>query len=196
MVPSHIHIVDLNGAKDGKLVNEEAIRSIRDAVSCELDLGGGIRNSDSAKKLFDLGIDKLVLGSLLIKDRAAAIDIIRTFPDKIIAGIDAKNEYVAIQGWLETSEISVKSLLEDLKELPLASVIYTDISRDGMLTGPNIEELRRVASYTDFPIIASGGVSNINDITELKQYLNDGIKAVIVGKAILAGKINLQDLFK
>jgi phosphoribosylformimino-5-aminoimidazole carboxamide ribotide isomerase len=191
-----IHIVDLNGAKDGKLVNQEAIESIRSAVACELELGGGIRNKETAAHILSLGIDYLVLGSLLVKDFKAATDIISAFPDKVIAGLDFKNGELAVEGWLETSDVSLTTLLSQLEALPVNSIISTEISKDGMMSGPDLTGLTRLSKQTKLPVIASGGVSSPSDIDSLKDLQNDGIIGCIVGKAVLSGDIELSSLWR
>ena len=190
-----IHLVDLDGAKDGKLVNDSVFKDIRAAVSCELELGGGIRTIDAATNLFNLGFDYLVLGSLLTKDFQTATDIISAFPNQIIAGIDLKDGAVAVEGWLESSAISLSNLLSKLENLPVSSVICTNISKDGMLQGPDTEGLISLSSQTTLPIIASGGVSCIQDIHTLQKYYKSGIIGCIVGKALLSQSLDLNAVF-
>ena len=186
-----IHLVDLDGAKDGKLTNKNIFEEIRKTVTCELELGGGIRSIESAKILLDSGINQLILGSLLIKNPTLAQTIIEEFPNKIIAGIDAKNGEVAIEGWIEGSGKSTKSLLKSLENLPIHSIIYTDIAKDGTLEGPNIAGLLNICEETNLPIIASGGVGTTEHIAAIKNLKNPQIKGIIVGKAILSEKITL-----
>lgn len=193
---TRIHIVDLNGAKDGKLVNQDAIESIRNAVSCELELGGGIRNKETAGKILDLGINYIVLGSLLVKDFQTASNIISAFPNKVIAGLDFKNGELAVEGWLETSNTSLESLLSALERLPINSIISTEISKDGMMSGPDLVGLTRLSKQTKLPVIASGGVSSPTDIDSLKDLFDDGIIGCIVGKAVLSGDIELSTLWR
>ena len=188
---TRIHLVDLDGAKDGALTNRPVFEAIRKAVPCELELGGGIRTLDNAKALFDLGINQLILGSLLIKNPNLAQTIINHFPEKIIAGIDAKDGDVAVEGWIEGSGKSTQSLLETLNELPLHSVIYTDIAKDGTLSGPNLDGLKQICTETPHAIIASGGVGTREHISSVQQLSIPQIKGIIVGKAILSGAIKL-----
>jgi phosphoribosylformimino-5-aminoimidazole carboxamide ribotide isomerase len=190
---TRIHIVDLDGARDGKLVNKAAISAIRDAVSCELELGGGIRDLASAQQLFDLGLNYLVLGSLLTKDFATAEQIITHFPQQIIAGIDLKHGEVAVEGWLETSATALPELLKKLGELPVESIISTEISRDGMMQGPDIKSLTALSKHTTLPVIASGGVSSLSDINALKDTEMIGC---IVGKALLNGAIDIERIWR
>jgi phosphoribosylformimino-5-aminoimidazole carboxamide ribotide isomerase len=192
---TRIHIVDLNGAKEGQLVNLEVIKKIREAVSCEIELGGGIRTKETVATLLNIGINYVILGSVLIKDPELTFSIIKDYPNKIIAGIDAKEENVAIEGWLEKSNLTISDLIKTLESKAVASIVYTDIQRDGMMIGPNLESLKKVASQTDIPIIASGGVSCIQDISNIKQLKYLGVNACIVGKAILSNAIDITKLF-
>lgn len=186
-----IHLVDLDGAKDGTLTNRPVFEAIRKAVPCELELGGGIRTLESANSLLDMGIDQLILGSLLIKNPSLAKTMIQTFPNQIIAGLDAKDGDVAIEGWIEGSGTSTASLLDALAGLPIHSIIYTDIAKDGTLEGPNLAGLEQICTETAFPIIASGGVGTKEHIEAIRRLNNDQISGVIVGKAILSEKIRL-----
>lgn len=186
-----IHLVDLDGAKDGTLVNRHVFESIRKNVSCELELGGGIRTHDNAKALLDIGINYLILGSLLIKNFELAKTIIHQFPKQIIAGIDTKDNKVSIEGWLEGSQQSAETLLESLENLPLNSIIYTDIAKDGTLEGPNIEGLQNICQKTTHPVIASGGIGCLEDIQLIQNLQLKQIQGIIVGKAILSGKLSL-----
>ncbi|RAP39213.1 1-(5-phosphoribosyl)-5-[(5-phosphoribosylamino)methylideneamino]imidazole-4-carboxamide isomerase [Candidatus Marinamargulisbacteria bacterium SCGC AAA071-K20] len=190
-----IHVVDLNGAKDGKLTNAKVIQSIRNQSSVEIECGGGIRNQESVQSLLDLGINYIILGSLLTKDFEKASQLITTFPGKIIAGIDTVDGNVAVEGWIENSGISEDALLSKLNDLPLESVIYTDIKKDGMMMGPNVESLIQFASLSKHPIIASGGVSTLEDIALLKENESKGISGCIIGKAILSNSIDINLIF-
>ena len=189
---TRIHLVDLNGAKEGKRVNQSVFESIRNAVSCELQLGGGIRNQTSVTELFDCGIDYVILGSLLTKDITLSLSIAEAFPNKIIAGIDAKDQMVKIEGWGENSNITVEALLSKINHAPWNSVVATDISKDGMLDGPNFEFLKTLSTQTPLPIIASGGVTTSSDITLLKKM---GLFGCIVGKALLHNTIDINTLW-
>ncbi len=193
---TRIHIVDLDGAKDGKLVNKDAILAIRKAVNCELELGGGIRDLEAAIRLFDLGLNYLVLGSLLTKNFESAEKIISYFPGKIIAGLDLKKGDIAVEGWLETSTQSLSDLLLKISTLPVESIISTEVSRDGMMQGPDLESLRSLIKKTKHPLIASGGVSNLQDIENLRALESTGMMGCIVGKAILSGAIDIKEVWR
>ena len=190
-----IHIVDLNGAKSGHLVNADAIQAIRGAVSCKLELGGGIRDHLGLKHVLELGIDWVILGSLLVKQFELAKDMIILNPGRLIAGLDANGTDVAIEGWLQRSGQSIFTLIEQLNSLPLAGLIYTDIAKDGTLVGPNLDALAQVAAASQVPVIASGGVGQLTDITAVRGLYSQGVTGVIVGKAVLSGRISLEDLF-
>lgn len=192
---TRIHLVDLDGAKDGNLTNLKTIESIRKTVSCTLEVGGGIRSLESASHLVSVGIDYLILGSLLIKNFQLAESIIRRFPGKVIAGIDAKNGYVATEGWLDVEGVTAVDLVTTLNQLPIAAVIYTDIAKDGTLAGPNLEQVKQVASHSAVPVIASGGVGTMAHIEFVRALYPEGVSGCIVGKAVLGGHIALDRLF-
>lgn len=190
---SRIHLVDLNGAKEGSLVNLDCFIKIRQAVSCDLQVGGGIRTLETAHQLFDIGINTIILGSLLVKEPEIAEKIILKFPNKVIAGIDLKHGQLSIEGWREVSITPLDQLLKRLEKLPLAGIISTDIEKDGMMQGPGVESLTSLCKKTTLPIIASGGVSSLNDISTLQALHPLGISGCIVGKAILTEQIKLKD---
>lgn len=190
-----IHLVDLNGAKDGTLVNLPIFERIRAASNVQLELGGGIRTIESAKKLIQSGIDFIILGSIFLKDFETSKKIINTFPNQVIAGIDTKKDYVAVEGWLETSHLHISDLIKQISNLPLESIIYTDIDKDGTLAGPNIESLKNIADISPYPIIASGGVGTFKDIEDIRKLKHKNISGIIVGKAILNGNIPIDGLF-
>jgi phosphoribosylformimino-5-aminoimidazole carboxamide ribotide isomerase len=189
-----LHIVDLDGAKKGEVVNLPTLQAIRKTVKCRIEFGGGIRSLDTAKRLIDAGVDYLVLGSLLVKQQALAESIIRHFPGKVIAGIDAKGQDVAVEGWIESSGMGLKTLIDHVNTLPLESIIYTDISKDGTLQGPNLEGLTQVAAWSKLPVIASGGVGTVAHIHSVRDLHALGVSGCIVGKAVLSGKIALSDV--
>ncbi len=192
---TRIHVVDLDGAKAGDLVNLETILAIRKAVPVTIEVGGGIRTPQTIQTLIDAGIDHVILGSILVQAFENASNIILSFPGKVIAGIDAKNGCVATHGWLEVAEITAISLIHRLAHLPIASVIYTDIAKDGTYAGPNLDQLADVANATSIPVIASGGVGSIADIQLVRELEPLGVSGVIVGKAVLSGRLSARDLF-
>ena len=184
-----IHIVDLDAAKQGRPINANVIQQICKSVSCNVQVGGGIRSLKVAKVYFGLGIERLVLGTLLLKDQAEAKKIVDAYPQKIIAGIDAKEGMVATEGWTQKSAISVSELVAKLVGWPLTAIAYTDISRDGAMQGANLTAIEQVSASSDFPVIASGGISSRNDLVILSQMPN--VSAAIIGQALYTGVIDL-----
>ncbi len=189
-----IHIVDLDGAVEGKPKNEETIRSICKSVKCGVQLGGGIRNIETARNYIEMGLARIILGSLLIKNPVAAREISEAFPEKVIAGIDARDGMAAGDGWMTTSSVSAVDLAESLAGWPLGGIVYTDISRDGMMQGPNIEGMRIMADKSPFPLIASGGVTSMDDLYKLSKI--KGVDGVIIGKALYTGAIDAARAIK
>ena len=189
-----IHIIDLDGAKDGQLQNLALLKEIRKLSNIEIEFGGGVRHKDTVDLLIKMGINYIILGSMLINDFEMAKDIIESYPGQIIAGIDAKGDQVASEGWIETKGVTTERLLDQLSGLPINSVIFTDIDKDGMLEGPNINALQNVAKQSMHPIIASGGIRNAQDIQALKNIKTGYIQGCIIGKAILSEKVALSDL--
>lgn len=190
-----IHIVDLNGARDGSTTHHKIIENICKNTSLTIEVGGGIRTSKTASFYLDCGVDQVILGSLLIDDTATALDIINTFPNQVIAGLDAKNKHIATAGWETTSTTTIDDLLKTLSNTKnLHSIIYTDISKDGMMQGPNLDMLEYVAKNSLHPIIASGGVRNVTDVQAIKNIKN--ISGCIIGKAILNDLTTLKPLLK
>jgi phosphoribosylformimino-5-aminoimidazole carboxamide ribotide isomerase len=185
-----IHIVDLDAAKLGRPENAGKIQEICRNVSCKIQLGGGIRSLDIARVYFDLGIERLVLGTLLLKNPSEAREIAEAYPQKIVAGIDAKDGMVAAEGWTQQSAISVSELAAKLVGWPIAAIVYTDITRDGMMRGANLEAIGQMAASSDFPVIASGGISSREDLMVLSQM--DGIEGAIIGQALYTGVIDLD----
>ncbi|MFQ5432872.1 MAG: 1-(5-phosphoribosyl)-5-[(5-phosphoribosylamino)methylideneamino]imidazole-4-carboxamide isomerase [Nitrospinota bacterium] len=184
-----IHIVDLDAAKQGRPLNADKIQEICKSVSCKVQLGGGIRTLKIAKVYFDLGIERLVLGTLLLKNLSEAKVITEAYPQKIVAGIDAKDGMAAAEGWMLKSSISVSELIAKLVGWPLSAIAYTDISRDGMMQGANLTAIEQVAASSDFQVIASGGISSRNDLVVLSQMPN--VTAAIIGQALYTGVIDL-----
>lgn len=187
---SRIHVVDLDGAKAGHLVNTAAIQAIRQAVSCEIEVGGGIRDEASLTQLFEMGINYAILGSVLIKNPDFAYAQCQRFPGKILAGLDCRDDKVAIHGWYESSDLSLFEVIEALSPYPVGGIIYTDIAKDGTLAGSNTEMLQRLGDRSPFPIIASGGIGNRHHLEEVARIV--GVTGCIVGKAILSGDVDLQ----
>lgn len=190
---TRLHLVDLDGAKAGKVVNLAAIEAIASAISIPIEIGGGLRDRTSVQQVFNLGVQWAILGTVAVEQPQLVQELCEEFPEKIIIGIDARNGLVATRGWLETSEVLATQLAVQMQELGAAAIIYTDIHRDGTLIGPNLEALRELASAISIPIIASGGVSSVTDLLSLLGLEMQGVKGVIIGKALYTGDISLRE---
>lgn len=193
-VLGNLHLVDLDGAKAGKPVNLDAIKKIRAAADCPIEVGGGIRTMADAEKIFALGVDKIILGSIALKDKNLTAQLVAKYGSKIIIGVDTKNGRVAAEGWIETSKTTALALIKAMEQLGVKNIIYTDIARDGTLTGPNLEAYQELVKTTKINIIASGGIANIEDIKGLQKIKNLG--GVIIGKAIYEEKISIEELLE
>jgi phosphoribosylformimino-5-aminoimidazole carboxamide ribotide isomerase len=188
-----LHVVDLNGAFAGVPKNLDAIKAIRSAVKMPIEVGGGIRDMATIRTLVSIGIDRVILGTAAIENPAFVQEACREFPDKIIVGIDAKDGLVAIKGWAEVTKVKAVDLARQMQDYGVMAIIYTDIKRDGMLSGPNIEATKALAEALHIPVIASGGVSTMKDIENLLTVRYSGVSGVITGKAIYSGSLNLRD---
>jgi phosphoribosylformimino-5-aminoimidazole carboxamide ribotide isomerase len=190
---TRLHLVDLDGAKAGKIVNLPAIAAIRNNLSIPIEVGGGLRDRSSVVELFNLGVDWAILGTVAVEQPQLVQELCQEFPEKIIIGIDARNGLVATRGWLETSSVLATQLAVQMQELGAAAIIYTDINRDGTLQGPNLDALRELAAAISIPVIASGGVSSVTDLLSLSALEPQGVTGVIVGKALYTGNIILKE---
>jgi len=189
-----LHVVDLDGAFTGSQKNFEAIKKIREAVSMNIEVGGGIRDIRKIDELTGTGINRIILGTAAIENPPLLLDACRKYPGRILVGIDAKGGKVAVKGWVEVTSVDSKELARDAEKIGAAGIIYTDISRDGMLIGPNINAMREMVEAVNIPVIASGGVSSIDDISALKEIKN--LWGVITGKAIYSGAVDLREAIK
>ena len=187
-----LHIVDLDGAFAGRSVNGEAVRSIRRAVDLRLQLGGGIRDRAMIDQWLDLGIDRVVLGTIALRDPALVRRAAADYPDRIVVGIDARDGRVAVEGWAETSDIEAVELARRFADAGVAAIVYTDIVRDGALTGVDAIAIGAFARQVGIPVIASGGVASMADIAALKARESDGIAGVICGRALYDGRIDTK----
>ena len=190
----NLHIVDLDGALTGKTVNLNIIQDIISKFDFKIEIGGGIRNLDSIQKYIDTGVDKVILGSGAIKDKNFLKEACEKFPNEIALGLDAKNGYLSVSGWKESSNQLTLDYLKEVNDYGVSRLIYTDINRDGMKQSPNFDETSKVADKSNCPVIISGGVSSIGDIKKAKGLKN--IEGIIVGKAIYDGDIKLEELVK
>jgi len=186
-----IHIVDLNGAKEGKTTNFKIIEKIIGATDLVIEVGGGIRDEERVEGYFNLGVRYAILGTATVKNPPFVKEMLTVYPERIILGIDAKQGYVATEGWYEKSDMTVVDVLKMYDGYKPESVIYTDISRDGMLTGINIDATVELSRKTNFNIIASGGLKGLDDIKMLKK--SGKIYGCIVGKAFYEGKVDLTE---
>ena len=189
-----LHLVDLDGALAGRSVNEPAIRSILKAVSIPVQIGGGIRSRDGVASMLDLGVKRVIIGTKAAKNPEFIGEVVEEFgTDCIVAGIDAKDGKVAIEGWEKLSCLSALDLCKKMKDFGVQHIVYTDISRDGMLTGPNVPATKELARETGLDIIASGGVSSMED---LRRLYEEGIKGAIIGKALYEKRIDLLEAIR
>lgn len=186
-----LHIVDLDGAFTGRQKNFDGIRSIRQAVRMTIEVGGGIRDMETIDQLIALGVDRVILGTIAVENPDLVKRACSSHPGRIIAGIDAKNGFVAVKGWVETTGVKATELAVTMEGGGVAGIIYTDVARDGMMTGPNIEQTREMVKAVSIPVIASGGVSSLDDIRRLTEI--DGLWGAITGKALYSGAIDLAE---
>lgn len=189
---TRLHLVDLDGAKEGTTVNLEIIKNIVETLTIPVQVGGGLRNRISVERLFNLGVERAIVGTVAVENPALVTELCEAFPYKIAVGIDARNGKVATKGWLETSTVEATDLAQQISN-KAAAIIYTDISRDGTLIGPNLDALKELAKVTDIPVIASGGISSLTDLLSLLSLESLGINGVIVGKALYTGKVDLKE---
>jgi phosphoribosylformimino-5-aminoimidazole carboxamide ribotide isomerase len=185
---TYLHLVDLDGAKLGRPANGESIHRIVQAAGVPCQLGGGLRTEEDIQEAFRWGVDRVVVGTKALKDPAWCQAICRRFPGKVVLGIDAKEGRVATDGWLQVSERSALDLARQLESWPLAGIIYTDISRDGMLAGPNFDAIAELAAAVHLPVFASGGVSTLEDARRLATL---PLAGCIIGRALYEGRLSL-----
>ena len=188
-----LHIVDLDGAKTGEPINDLTIKEIKKSIKIPIQLGGGIRSIDRAKELFEIGIERIILGTIAIEKPDLVKVLSEEYPKRVAVGIDAKKGMVATRGWLKQSEMTSIDLAKKLNDLDLAAIISTDISTDGTLKGPNINALREIAEISVNPVIASGGIGSIADLISLANHEQEGIEGIIVGRALYDGSIDLKE---
>ena len=190
----NLHIVDLDGALTGKTINLDIIQDIVGKFNLKVEVGGGIRNLDSIKKYVDVGVEKIILGSAAIKDKNFLKESCEKFPNKIALGLDAKDGYLSVFGWKESSNQLTLEYLKEINNYGVSRLIFTDINRDGMKQSPNFDETIKIAKISNCPVIISGGVSSIDDVKKARNLNN--VEGIIVGKAIYDGDIKLDELVK
>ncbi len=191
----NLHIVDLDGAKNGNLSNFETIRKIREILpKIYIQMGGGIRSIDDIHKYLDIGIDKVIIGTKALSDHTFLDKVDSSIKDDVIIDMAVKDNNIAIQGWNQTSNLNIDNFINYIENKNIREIVLTDISKDGMLNGVNFDLIDNVCSKTNIPIIASGGVTTIDDINNLISSRDKGISGVIIGKAIYENRIKIEDL--
>ena len=188
-----LHLVDLDGARDGKSINLPSVRAIVAEAGVPCELGGGIRSEDSIRELLEAGLERLVIGTLAIKEPDWFRRMCREFPGNLVLGIDARDGLVATDGWLETSELAAVDLAGQFAEEPIAAIVYTDIATDGMLTGPNTDAMSAMQEAVDVPVVASGGVTTVEDVSRLAAVPMAGC---IIGRALYERRLTLPEAIR
>ncbi len=196
MGAERLHVVDLNGAVTGKPVHRSLIKEIAQSLRIPIEVGGGIRDITTIQDYFSSGVRWVILGTAAFQNRPFVEEACRQFPERVILGIDAREGKVAIQGWNEVVPLEVIALAKQFEGKGLSAIIYTDIERDGMSTGLNFESTRRLSRSTSIPVIASGGVSRIEDIKDLLELESEGVIGVIVGRALYTGQLDLEEAIR
>lgn len=185
-----LHIIDLDGAFEGKSKNYEIIQKIIGEIDIPVQLGGGIRDLETIKTLIDIGAGRIILGTKAIQDEEMLKKAVDTYKEKIVVAIDARDGYVAMDGWTKTSTVNALEFAEKIEKLGVKTIIYTDIARDGMLKGPNLKAIKNMNDNVSIDVIASGGVSSTDDLQKLSEI---GVAGAIVGKALYEGKVDLTN---
>jgi len=188
-----LHIVDLDGARLGRPVNTDAISAIAALGLFKIEVGGGLRDEDAIKQLLDIGLERVIIGTKAVSDFEWFSQMAEKFSGKIVLGLDARGSKVATHGWTQDSPHNLLEFAAEAAKLPLAAIIYTDISKDGMMTGPNLERTKALVEAVDVPVVASGGVNTIEDIKKLAEFSPE---AVIIGRSLYEGTLNLSDAIK
>lgn len=189
----NLHIVDLDGAKDGNTKNYEVIKELVEKSDFFVQVGGGIRDEERIKKYIDLGVDRVILGTIAVENEEFLIDMVKKYGNKIAVSVDAKDEKVAVKGWTETVELNSLDFCKKLSNIGVKTIIYTDISKDGMLSGTNLDVYLRLSKLVESDIIASGGITFLDEIRELNE---NNIYGAIVGKAVYSGKLDLKEVLE
>jgi phosphoribosylformimino-5-aminoimidazole carboxamide ribotide isomerase len=191
-----LHLVDLDGAVGGKPANNQAIREVLESVPIPVELGGGIRNMATLEAYFDLGLTWAILGTVAIKDPSFVEKACAAFPGRIILAIDAINNLVAVEGWTEPTKLNAVDLVRRFEGEGLSAVVYTDIERDGMSTGPNLKATEAFARKVQIPVIASGGISGIEDVRGVAALSEAGVMGMITGRALYEGTLDLREALR
>jgi phosphoribosylformimino-5-aminoimidazole carboxamide ribotide isomerase len=190
---SCLHLVDLDGARDGRMANRQAVASIVSAVEVPCQLGGGIRDEATIADLLDLGCQRLVIGTRALKEPPWFGAMCQKYPSRLVLGIDARRGWVATDGWRETSKVRATEFAQQFQDVPLGGIVYTDIVRDGMMAGPNFQALAQIRQSATVPVLASGGVTTLEDICQLARL---GLAGCIIGRALYEGKLDLPEALR
>lgn len=188
-----LHLVDLDGAFKGVPQNKKVIKKIASQLNIPIQLGGGIRDINTVQQLLDLGINKVIIGTAAVNNPSLVKELVDKYGERIMVGVDARDGMVAVKGWVESSNLKALDLVKDMEKIGIKEIVYTDISRDGTLKGPNLEATRKIAEKTSVNIIVSGGVSCLEDIRRAKALESSGISGIIVGQALYTGKFTLEE---
>ncbi|MEX2172216.1 MAG: 1-(5-phosphoribosyl)-5-[(5-phosphoribosylamino)methylideneamino]imidazole-4-carboxamide isomerase [Pirellulales bacterium] len=189
----HLHLVDLDGAREGLPVNLPVVQNILAAVELEIELGGGIRDDQSIMELLEFGVHRLVVGTSALKQPDWFREVCRQFPQRLVLGIDARDGQVATDGWLQTSEVRAIDLAREFAAEPLAAIVYTDIATDGMMAGPNVAAMAEMQAAVNLPVVASGGVTTASDVQALATA---GMAGCIIGRALYEGTLTLKEAIR
>ena len=189
----YLHVVDLDGAFAGKAMNADAIKRILERISIPVQLGGGIRSLEAIEHWLAAGVSRVIIGTAAVKNPGFVREAARRYPQRIVAGVDSRDGFVAVEGWAEKSEISAPDLARRMEDAGVAAIIYTDISRDGVLTGLNVEATLELAQAVRLPVIASGGLASLDDVRRLLEPDCAGIAGAISGRAIYDGRLDARE---
>ena len=188
-----LHLVDLNGAFLGRPVNTRAVDKILNEISIPVELGGGIRDRDTIEMWLNRGVSRVILGTKAVRDPNFVCEVCRAYPGKVAVGIDARNDGVAVEGWATATNITAQNLALKFEDVGVAALVYTDISRDGAMEGPNIEATMKLAEAVNIPVILSGGVSSMDDLKEVKRVGGTNLDGLICGRAVYDGLIDVAE---
>ena len=190
----NLHIVDLDRTLDSNKSNLSSVKEIAENTKLRIQVGGGMRTLEDIEEVLNLGVENIVMGTAAVTNPKLLKEVCSKFPNKISVGIDVRRGFLALKGWTDQTELSVESFMETIKDLKIKSIVFTDIDKDGTKEGVNLKETLKLAQLSSIPVIASGGVANINDVIQIKE--SKKIKGVIIGKAIYDGSIDLEELSK
>lgn len=185
-----LHLVDLDGARDGTAANRDAVAEILAAVDIPCELGGGVRSEETIDSWLSAGLSRLVIGTKALKEPDWFRAMCQKYPDKLVLGLDAKGGRVATDGWLDVSDVEATKLAQEYATLPIAAIVYTDIAKDGMMAGPNLEAMRQMNDSVDVPVVASGGVTNADDVRQLAEI---NMAGCIIGRALYEGTLTIGE---